>query len=204
MGLDIDPSKMEHINPYVVLIFVSTIVGLMGAGIAWSASKGMTAYIRFSEHRAKMRIVRRKEIADDQALQAEKDKQKKLIDKLLESTLTTDGLRALLRIFEQRIQELESKGGQQDHLISELYTQLNDCNQKHAGEQASNNGLRQLIAQQQETMEQMCERTTMLEEQNKSITDKLKRYDPKADPNPSPGYHIKFDDKQNDRDQGGT
>ncbi len=196
---DLNPQLLQGWTPYAIGTLMLVIAYLLGQAMPWVSGKGMTGYIKWQEFRWRRKQEEFKQKMEQQAALLLAAQKKKLIDTLVEGKLTVEGYQALLRMYDAqllqndiRLQELEKRD-------VEKTAQLSDCLQKHAAERAANEGMHKLVSQQAETIEQMCERTSLLEKQYKALENKLKKVSPN-DPHPSPPYHITFEDDMEKRD----
>lgn len=182
MGHELDPNSLQSWTPYAIGTLLFLVAGYLGYAIRWGSTKGVDAFIKWREYRAKERAAYSKEREELNTARVVSEQKKKLIDKFIEGKLTTEGYRALLLLYDQRLQDLEAKDKEKTASLILLNQQLSECLQTHAADKEAIKGLNSLI-------QEMRDKQTLLEQQCLGFQRKLQRGSA-SDSYPSPPLHI--------------
>lgn len=168
--LEVDPNLLNKWSPYAFILVWTILTGGVASALGWWASSGFDAYVRFSEYRAKRKL---QKLQLDQA-----GRQPFTMDSIYEDRGLTTGFKALLKMQDMRIRELEDKEIRRTSEMQQLHSAHMQCVQDHAESEIAR-------ASMEKDFKSLQERYTKLETKFNQFTATGKR-DPWPSPEPPP------------------
>lgn len=125
MPPEVTPESFKEWNPYVIFVIWTVVAGAIGAAVSWISKGGLESYIKLMEFLDKRKKERLR-------LKVEEESSKKFIDKIIEGKNASDTSRAILLIYDKRLQELENRDMDRKAEYQALHSVYLDCIQHHA------------------------------------------------------------------------